>query len=345
MQLLDSFRQRHKILFTGAMVVTAVALLAAATILWQEIGFIVMGLFLLLAAVFLGTWMTNYVVLNEMEVGVVFDHRGNFVCFLDNDYGRITPRADNDKWHDDESLKRVPKKPTRRHRINPATEVMKTKLRKGSFDASGTSRDVRTLEGIPINIPWTLSFRIEVLRIKPGIEYKLARALPEYAGNMVGGRVTQILQHVVGQKRIAELYSPPGSESAIKALEDEVRAELLKRTRALGVTGIDGHDLKLGPIALPGKIEATLRESYQRQLNASTMANALSTLQKAVAEFSVEDMQRLTELERLRIIDDKTKSFFLSDSFFGVRKGKGVDFFDSALPDNGRGEEEDAEPL
>ncbi|HRQ37320.1 MAG TPA: SPFH domain-containing protein [Chloroflexota bacterium] len=343
-------------------IVTAVILIFAAIII-VPIGYLVgetTGALIaagIMAVAFLLTagLFENYVVLNEMEVGVVFDRHGNFVCFLDNDYGRIARRYDKESevWYgdtngdgiDDIPLPRPLPKPLARHQINRATEVLKSRLRKGSFEASGTAKDVRTREGIPINIPWVISFRIEVWRIKPGIDYKLARGLPDNADKMVGGRMLQILQHVVGQKSIQDLYAAPGNNSAIQLLEDEVRTQLLSRARAIGITGIAGNDLKIGPIELPGKIETTLRDAHQRLLYADTLANALQRLQQAVHAFSPDDLERLTELERLRIIDEKTQSLVLSESFVSARKQKNINFYEEGGQSNGNGYQEPSDDL
>ncbi len=338
----------EKIITAVIIVLVALIVVPIGYLIAEEIGALIALGLVALGALFAAGLFENYVVLNEMEVGVVFDRHGNFVCFLDNEYGRIRRRYDteDEPWYGDtngDGIDETPvkekrlAKPLNRHRINRATEVLKSRLRKGSFEASGTAKDVRTCEGIPITIPWTVSFRIEVWRIKPGIDYKLARALPDYADKMVGGRMLQILQHVVGQKSIQELYATAGNNSAIQQLEDEVRTQLLNRARAIGITGIAGNDLKIGPIELPGKIETTLRDAHQRLLYADTLATALQRLQQAVHAFSPEDMERLTELERLRIIDEKTQSLVLSESFVSTRKQKHVNFFEEMGQSNGSG--------
>lgn len=335
--------------------ITAVIILLVAIIL-VPLGYLIAeitGALVALGLVILGTvvvagFFENYVTLTEMEVGVIFDRHDNFVCFLDNDYGRIPRRyaKETEVWYGDangDGTDEIPlpnplPKPLARHHINRATEVVKARLRKGSFDASGTAANIRTREGIPINIPWLVSFRIEVWRIRPGIDYKMARALPANADKMVAGRMMQILQHVVGQKSIQELYATPGDNSAIQQLEDEVRTQLLTRARAIGITGIASNDLKIGPIEVPGKIETTLRDAHQRLIYADTLANALQRLQQAVHAFSPDDMERLTELERLRIIDEKAQSIALSEAFVSARKQHTMNFYDEMEPHaNGHG--------
>lgn len=337
----------EKILIAIVIGLMAIIIIPIGYALGAEIGALIVLVAVLLIGAAAAGFFTNHIVLSEMEVGVIFDRHDNFVCFLDNDYGRIPRRYATEKevWYggtNSDGVDEIPlpnrlPKPLTRHQINPATEVLKSKLRKGTFEASGVARDIRTREGIPINVPWKVSFRVEVYRIKPGLDYKMARALPENADKMVAGRMMQILQHIVGQKQIKDLYSAPGDNSAIQTLEDEVRAALLLRARTIGITGIASNDLKIGPIELPAKIETTLRDTHQRILYADTLADALQRLQSAIHAFNPEDMERLTELERLRIIDEKAKSLVLSESFVNARKQKNVNFYDESGQGNENG--------
>lgn len=313
-------KRTHLILFTALAVIGSVILLAVSYLLAETAGLIIAAAAVFLLFLAFSTFRTNYLILNEMEVGVLFDRHDNFICFVDNVYGRIFPRAPGTPPFDDDSMPPKLSKPITRHRINPATEVLKSKLRKGSFDASGVSKDVRTKEGIQVTIPWSVSFRIEVLRILPGVEYKMARALPENAPKMVAGRMMQIIQHVVGQMDIAELYATPGNSSAIQKLEDEVRRELLTRAKAIGICGVAGNDLKIGPIELPRQIETEMRVAYQRQLHTEAVAKSLNILREAVTAFTAEDMTRLTDLERLRILDEKAKSLIMTEPYLMVSK-------------------------
>lgn len=321
-----------------------VFLIAGALLVLGYLGGGTVGLIItaaLLFIVFLATsfFTTNYIRLNEMQVGVLFSRRGNFICFLDNDYynGRLYPRPAGQQPYDDNTLPKKRAKPLNRHKINPAREVLKSTLSKGAIQASGTCAQVRTKEGIPITVPWQVSFRIEVLRILPGLEYKMARVLPDYAANLMTGRITQVIQHLVGRKTIKELYaSTDANDGAIKRLEDEIRQELLQRTKAIGVTGIAPHNLKIGPIQLPAEIENGLRAAYQRTIHTEMVAEALGTLRQAISAFTQEDMDRLTELERLRIIDEKAKYMTINESFVNSRKEKKVRFTEEeTASDNG----------
>lgn len=330
--------REHKLLLTIGGILLAGLLLAAGYLIADTIGLIAAAATILLAMMVVSAYYTGYIILNEMEVGVIFSRHGNFVCFLDNDYGRITPRPSGSTHYDGSNLPPKLTKPLRRHRINPAGEVLKSKMRKGSYKASGVSNDIRTKEGIPVTIPWSISFKVDALRILPGIEHKMARALPENAHKTVGGRVPQILQHIIGQKSIETVYTTLEGRGAIQSLEDEVRETLLAKTKSLGVYGIAAHDIKIGPIRLPQKIETTLRGSYERQLRTETAAKSLTMLREAISAFTPEDMQRLTELERLRIIDEKTKSMVLTESIVNSIKEKNIHFYEEASgKNNGRG--------
>jgi hypothetical protein len=334
--------RKHKVGIIVLAILGGLIFLAMAYAAAEVTGLIIAGLILFVIFMLTSYFLTNFVILNEMEVGVVFDRFNNFVCFLDNDYGRILPRAPTEKAYDDSNMPPKRTKPTHQHHINAATEVLKGKLKKGSFEASGVSKDIRTREGIQVTIPWSVSFRIEVLRIHPGIEHKLARALPEHASKMVAARIMQVMQHIVGQKSIQELYATPDDQGAVKKLEDELREQLLIRAKAIGITGITPNDVRVGPVELPRSIEATLRVAYQRELNTETLAKSLNALREVLAAFTPDDIARLTELERLRIIDEKTKSLILTEPFMrGPRNMRYLEDEVMGKPGNGKGEGEE----
>lgn len=142
-------------------ILTAVAFLAFV-VSWIFLGLvgltIAAGLVVGFAALGL-LYKYAYVHLNEMEVGVLFNREGNFARFLQPGH----------------------------HFINPFLEYLDSKITKGFQTTKGIARQLRTKEGIPVVIHWDVSFAIDVQKIMPGIEHKMARALPKYASNMMGG--------------------------------------------------------------------------------------------------------------------------------------------------------------
>lgn len=238
------------------------------------------------------------VIIDELHVGTVFNKRtGNFKRFL-------RPGI---------------------YRIDPFTEVKGDEIYLGSQSTSGTCEELRTKEGIPLSIEYNVSFSVDPANALPAIHYKMARTLPKYATNIVAGRVKHVLRHLVEQKSIYDLYQ----EDAIKKLETEVRAEVSKRSAAVGVAEISANDMKLGPIRMPPQVEKALKTDYERQLQTATSIGALNKLQAVVSKFDDKHMDRLAELERLRIVESSGSLVYLMDSL--VKKVR-----ETAVP-NGNG--------
>ncbi len=59
---------------------------------------------------------------------------------------------------------------------------------------------------------------------------------------------------------------------------------------------------------MPSQIEKALKNAHQRKIQTETITKALNGLKEAIDGFESEDMERLAELERLRIVDDKSTS-------------------------------------
>ncbi len=270
-----------------------------------------------LAWLFIELYQRSYVYINEMEVGVVFNRRGNFVCFLDSDYGRIEPNKRPRKRN----------KPLTRHSINPITEKMTGIITKGSQKAEGTLDKFRTVEGVPIKLKWSVSFKIIVTDIKPGLEFKMARALPEFAPNVIGGKAEPALKHILETKHIHELYTYDDEHSTmgpLQQLEIELRDEVRKLTAIFGAT-IGDRDVKLGPIEFPEGFEEALQHRFQKELQTETLVTALDRLREAIHKYDESDIKRLTELERIRILDEKSDSLMMvSESFVNANKSKEV---------------------
>ena len=225
------------------------------------------------------------VVVGELEVATVFTRKeGDFVKFLRPKKGAY--------W------------------INPLRCVEGGRIYLGSQSTSGTVDDVRTKEGIPLSIEYNVSFQVDPDNVLEGIEYKMARTLPKFAPNIIAGRMKHVLRHLVEQKSIYELYQ----EDAVKKLEEEVRAEVSKRSKAVGVKPISGNDMKLGPIRMPSQVEKALKVDYERKLQTTTSIDALERLHAVVSQFDEKDMDRLAELERLRVVEKSGSPAFLMDS-------------------------------
>ena len=273
----------------------------------------------------------SFVSVNEMEVGVVFNRKGNFVCFLDNEYGRIDPKK---------RLRKQNKLVTR-HQINPFTEQMTGIITKGSQKAEGTLVNSRTVEGVPIKLKWSVSFKIIVTDIKSGLEFKMARSLPQFAPNVIGGKAEPALKHILETKHIHDLYTYDDEHSTmgpLQQLEIELRDEVRNLTAIFGAN-IGDRDVKLGPIEFPEGFEEALKHRFQKELQTETLVTALDRLREAIHKYDESDIKRLTELERIRILDEKSDAMMMvSESFVNTNKSKEVNKYKR----NGNGRSKDS---
>ena len=143
----------------------------------------------------------------------------------------------------------------------------------------------------------------------------MARTLPEHSDKVIMGKVERALKHLIELRSIQSLYDV----GAIQGLEQEICQRVnrqLSQPVNLGFQDIKPKDVSLGPIEMPPKVEKALELAHQRKIQTEMVASALERLRRAVGEFSKEDVRRLAELERLRILDDKeVRSLYLSDAF------------------------------
>lgn len=261
----------------GSIALCAVLFVAVYAV-WGLTAFIIASA--LVSALLATTLFMQYahVHLEETEIGVLFNRWGNFVRFL----------------------------PSGSHTINPLRYVLRDRMTKGTQTARGTSTFIRTREGLPVTISWSVSFTIKVEEIAPNLQHKMARALPKNAVNMVAGRTIHALRHAIEKKSIKELHA----SGATSLLEEELRHEIQQRTSFMGVQPISAANIKIGPIEMPKHVERALETNYERELT----VNALHELREALARFNDDHMRVLGELERLRIIDSHDPQIYMTDA-------------------------------
>lgn len=287
-----------KTVSTWIIVLGVVLSAALLLLLYQLLGwtgtFLWAAFFTALTVVYV-IFQETYVRIGELEYGVVFFRNGNFSRFLESGW----------------------------QTINPMTEQLTDRITKGSQKAQGTTH-FRTKDGVPVDITWAVSFKINIANIREGIELKMARALPKSADKLVAGKVIQSLRHIVEQKSVWELYKVDASKELELQLCDQVNARLQLRHKeafssegvapvparneaepiqGLGPDPIPLYDVQISEIKMPPRIEKALEIAHERRLQTETAAQALERLREVVAQFSDEDMERLAELEKLRILD------------------------------------------
>lgn len=260
---------------------------------WPTVAVILLTAFMIAIVVVGAIMHYGLVHLNEMEVGVVFyrenefsEKAGNFAYFLDSG----------------------------NHFINPLLKRMTATMTKGMIDAKDTTHMIRTKEGIPITITWEVSFRIEYQRILPGIEYKMARALPKFASKMVAGKAIRAIRHNIEQKGIAELHA----EGALRHLEAELCQEIYEGCQAYGLVPIPPQDVKIGPIVMPEHVEKAIEAAYERKLT----VDGIYAVREAMDSFDDRHLERLDRLERFRLFYDGKLDFYMMEDVSSGEKPK-----------------------
>lgn len=276
---------------------------------------VVTAIFLVLAILF--TYRFRSELIDEMEVGVIFNRVNNSFCRF-----AISPEPNPGANCRNYRLSRWLPFGLEWLKLNDPYfvrlrwyEELTDKIPKRAQSATGTLVNLRTIEGVPITLEWKVSYTIDVTLIPEKLQHKMARALPRHSDKMVTSKVVRAVKHLVETRTIQSLYEL----KAIQELEQELCQRVnrqLSHPVNLGFREIQAKDVYLGPITMPTQVEKALELAHQRKIQAETVAGALERLKRAVDGFSKEDIRRWSELERLRILDDKDAGMlYLSDAF------------------------------
>ena len=278
-------------------------------------------LFLLISMLFMFGVLLSYrgrlVLIDEMEVGVIFNRFNNSFCRF-----HVSPDPTPDFNCRDYRTTRLIPFATYWLKLNDPYHIrlrwheeLTGKISKKALSTSGKVTDIRTSDGVPVTIPWKVSYNVDVSLIPEKLRHKMARALPENSDKMVAGKAERAIKHLIENQTIHSLYGP----GAIQALEQQLCQRIHRQLTVpvnLGFKEIPPKDVTLGPIEIPSNVEKALELAHSRQIQTEMVAGSLERLQRAVNGFSKEDIRRLSELERLRILDDKeVRSLYLSDAF------------------------------
>lgn len=301
--------KRHILLSIAIILLVSAAILLALTV-WADLlpaaGVVLYSL--LLVAVMLGLfihWFKKkaYILVDEMDTAVIFEKgKDKFAYFIDSEIDETQAELKERPFnkHNTRFLnKHLHKKDKYHHFINPFKETVTGRITKKNQSVNGTLPDLRTKEGITVDVSWDVGFKIILTQILPGIEFKMARALPTSAQNMMKGRVNHALRYLIEEKSVWELYR----QDALKILEKQLREDVSKRAAAIGVVAIDATDMKLGPIKIPYEVQKAIEAAHERELQTETAVKALEQIKRAINEYDDKDIERLAELERLRILD------------------------------------------
>lgn len=293
--------------------------LTAAYLAFQIWGLIFLLMTFLLFAV--GIWLSyrgRVELIDEMEVGVIFNRFNNSFCRFEVS---PEPRPDADcndyriqRWRPF-GLRGLLRRDPYHIRLR-WHETLTGRIPKRSLTASGKLENIRTSDGVLVTIPWKVSYTVDVTLIPPNLRHKMARALPENSDKVVAGRAERALKHLIENQTIHSLYEA----GALQALEMQLSQNVTRLLNGpnLGFKDISPKDVALGPVAMPKEVEKALETAHQRKIHTEMVAFAMKELEKAVKEITPQMLEQLEKLEKLRILDEKEiESIHLAKVFVG----------------------------
>lgn len=254
-------------------------------------------------------WKSTHILVNELETAVINHKNGNFAYFIDSnltkDMGDRPYNLHKDRRLNKQLNKLLYKHDKFHHFIHPTEEYVAAHVPKKPLSVTETIENIRTKEGIPIKISWTINYKLDIAQIDNGLETNMSRALPDFHSNMMKGNTTQILRHIVEQKSVKSLYA----NGAIEKLETTLTQKIGAKMGKLGFTNIDP---RVGPIIVPTEVENAIEAAHERELKTETTVICLDKIRHAIRTYHDKDLARLSELERLRLLDQHGASMIMN---------------------------------
>ncbi|MCI0399570.1 MAG: SPFH domain-containing protein [Chloroflexi bacterium] len=238
---------------------------------WQGVGVVLVASLGVAIAGFLVWYVDHHIFIRvpEMDVAVVFNRETRaFHKFL---------------------------RPGRHWLLPPFLYMVKDMIYTGAHAIEGTTTGARTADGIPVTVNWNMTFGIDPFSVEGDMVPKMARALPKGAEGMARNHGNNVLQHIIGQFTIDQLCD----EEIQQRLENRFKKAAHDR---ISIMGMQVLRVMILSIKLPQDLQAAIEAVKKRELLVSSESRVLKLLQEAIHEFSDRDMERLAELERLRLI-------------------------------------------
>lgn len=252
-------------MWRGAFVLTTVFLAISLVMQWAVAGILATALLILITMAYI--MENNLINVPELNVAVVYDRNRQA-------FSRLLPSG--------------------QHWLKPFGEKIEAFIPLGT-ESTEASCQAYTQGGVPLNVRWTASYTINPMALSRDIQSKLARKLATKSKLIVQTDVTNSLQHVFSNYTIQQLFDQGGRGR----LERTVRQAA---TEELANAGIVLKKVMIPEVQMPADVQSTLTAAHEREVQTECEAQALSRLQKVISQFSESDMQRLAELERLRVL-------------------------------------------
>ena len=302
----------RNVIVTIGMSLVFLGAILLAFVLWGDLSsggaiFLFIGAALVMGAVIGGMWFwkSTYILVNELETAVINHKNGNFAYFIDSNLTQAMGKRPYNLHNNRQLNRRLHKRDKFHHFIHPTEEYVAAHIPKKPLSVTETIENIRTKEGIPIKISWTINYKLDVAQINSGLETNMSRALPAFNSNMMKGNTTQILRHIIEQKSVKSLYADGAIEKLEAILSEKIDAKMSK----LGFTNIDP---RVGPILVPKAVENAIQEAHERELKTETTVICLDKIKQAIRTYHDNDLARLAELERLRLLDQHGASMIMN---------------------------------
>ena len=184
--------------------------------------------------------------------------------------------------------------PSGRRWLRPFVEEVRATIPLGSETAMSACQ-AYTSGGVPLTVRWQATFQIEPQSLSRELQARLALKLARKNKIIVQSHVNNSLQLALSHYTIHDLFA--GGERG--RLERAVRQAAAEQ---LAISGITVQRVTIQEMELPAQVQSTLAAAHERAVQTESEARALAYLQKVISQFSDSDMQRLAELERLRVM-------------------------------------------
>lgn len=252
-------------MWRGTFILSTVFLVVSVVMQWAVAGILAASLLILIGIAY--TMEHNLVSVPELSVAVVYDQNRQA-------FSRLLPSG--------------------QHWLKPFSEKVEAFISLGT-EATEASCQAYTQGGVPLNVRWTAAYVINPMGLSREIQTKLARKLATKSKLIVQSDITNSLQHVFSSYTIQQLFDQGGRGRLERAVRQAA-------TEELAAVGIVLKKVMIPEVQMPADVQSTLTAAHEREVQTECEVQALSRLQKVISQFSESDMQRLAELERLRVL-------------------------------------------
>ncbi len=146
--------------------------------------------------------------------------------------------------------------------------------------------------GVTVTVNWSITYTINPRTIAAELWPDMAHILPRSANKLLRTHSNDCVGQVISELPTTAL-TDKGSRGR---LGRQLRETLHERMTPFG---IQIYSVMVMGVELPEQVQMALEAAHKRQIYANSEAAALEQLQRAVSQFSDEDMDRLLQLKQI----------------------------------------------